>query len=61
MAPITDALHLHPNVESKWIAWLRTTDHKNIGILYLSTAFFFFLVGGIEALVGIDLALPPGN
>ena len=29
--------------------WLTTTDHKKIGTLYLFTALFFFLVGGLEA------------
>jgi cytochrome c oxidase subunit 1 len=32
-------------------SWITTTDHKRIGILYGVTAFFFFLVGGLEALV----------
>ncbi|HEY4188019.1 MAG TPA: cytochrome c oxidase subunit I [Polyangia bacterium] len=32
-------------------SWVATVDHKRIGILYLSTAFFFFGVGGIEALL----------
>jgi cytochrome c oxidase subunit 1 len=31
--------------------WLTTVDHKKIGILYLYTTFFFFLVGGIMALL----------
>src|SRR5947207_15027374 len=31
------------------VSWLTTTDHKRIGILYISTAFFFFLVGGLLA------------
>ena len=31
--------------------WLTTIDHKRIGILYGVSAFVFFLVGGIEALV----------
>ena len=31
------------------MAWLTTVDHKKIGILYLYTTFFFFLVGGIMA------------
>ncbi|HET7458027.1 MAG TPA: cytochrome c oxidase subunit I [Gemmatimonadaceae bacterium] len=30
-------------------SWLATTDHKRIGLLYLYTALFFFVVGGIEA------------
>jgi len=31
--------------------WLTTTDHKRIGLLYYGTAFGFFLVGGLEALI----------
>jgi cytochrome c oxidase subunit 1 len=31
--------------------WLTTIDHKKIGILYLVTAFVFFLLGGLEALL----------
>jgi cytochrome c oxidase subunit I len=33
------------------VAWLTTTDHKKIGILYLVTSFGFFLVGGLLALL----------
>jgi cytochrome c oxidase subunit 1 len=32
-------------------SWISTVDHKRIGIMYLVTTFFFFLVGGIFALV----------
>src|SRR5262245_31457638 len=32
-------------------AWMTTTDHKRIGILYLYTSLFFFLFGGLEAVV----------
>ena len=32
-------------------SWITTIDHKRIGILYGVTALFFFLVGGLEALV----------
>ncbi len=31
--------------------WLTTVDHKKIGIMYLYTTFFFFLVGGVMALL----------
>lgn len=33
------------------VGWLTTIDHKRIGILYLMTAFFWFLVGGLEAMM----------
>jgi cytochrome c oxidase subunit I len=40
-------------------SWLTTVDHKRIGVLYGLTAFFFFLVGGVEALIlRIQLATP---
>jgi len=39
--------------------WVATVDHKRIGILYLLTTLFFFLVGGVEALLmRIQLARP---
>ena len=31
--------------------WLATVDHKRIGIRYMCTAFFFLLIGGLEALM----------
>jgi len=31
------------------VAWLTTTDHKKIGLLYCVTAFTFFLIGGALA------------
>ncbi|HET8577265.1 MAG TPA: cytochrome c oxidase subunit I [Methylomirabilota bacterium] len=40
-------------------SWITTVDHKRIGILYGSTAFIGFLVGGIEALImRLQLAVP---
>jgi len=33
------------------MAWLTTTDHKKIGISYIVTAFGFFMLGGVLALV----------
>src|SRR3990172_12022110 len=40
-------------------SWLTTVDHKRVGILYGATAFFFFLLGGIEAiLLRIQLGSP---
>lgn len=41
------------------VKWLTTTDHKVIGHLYLITAFTFFLIGGIMAMViRLELAHP---
>ncbi|QES05328.1 cytochrome c oxidase subunit I [Streptomyces venezuelae] len=41
------------------IDWLTTTDHKKIGHLYLVTAFLFFLVAGLMAmLMRAELARP---
>jgi cytochrome c oxidase subunit 1 len=49
----------HPSEHGGLWVWLSTVDHKKIGILYGVTALFFFLVGGIEALlVRIQLATP---
>src|SRR5215510_1326437 len=40
-------------------AWLTTTDHKKIGILYVINSFVFFFIGGLLALgVRTELAAP---
>lgn len=42
--------------------WLTTVDHKKIGILYMIAGGFFFLVGGLEALmIRIQLWKPLNN
>ena len=38
-------------LRSRIWSWVTTTDHKRIGILYGVSAFAFFLVGGLEALI----------
>jgi cytochrome c oxidase subunit 1 len=40
--------------------WLTTTNHKKIGILYILTTFFFFGVGGVEALLIRTELMRPG-
>lgn len=41
------------------VKWMTTTDHKVIGHLYLITAFTFFLIGGVMAMViRLELAHP---
>ncbi|MED4072529.1 cytochrome c oxidase subunit I [Priestia endophytica] len=49
------------NTKPKSVLWdyLTTVDHKKIAILYLVAGGFFFIVGGIEAmLIRIQLAIP---
>ncbi len=42
--------------------WLTTVDHKKIGILYSVTAFAFFIIGGLEALLlRMQLGSPDNN
>jgi len=59
-APLPQARHAARWEKNKGIlGWLTTVDHKKIGIMYLYTTFFFFIVGGIMALlVRIQLAEP---
>ena len=40
-----------PQAAHGFWSWISTVDHKRIGILYGVTAFLFFLVGGVEALL----------
>jgi cytochrome c oxidase subunit I len=50
-----------PAARRRNVVWdyMTTVDHKKIGILYGVTALFFFVVGGIEALlIRIQLAQP---
>ncbi len=40
-------------------AWLTTVDHKKIGIMYILSSVFFFIVGGVLALImRLQLAQP---
>jgi cytochrome c oxidase subunit 1 len=49
-----------PAAAGVW-SWITTVDHKRIGILYGVSAFAFFLIGGLEALlIRLQLAWP-GN
>jgi cytochrome c oxidase subunit 1 len=43
------------------MSWIKTVDHKRIGILYGSTAFLFFLIGGLEALFMRIQLMKPDN
>lgn len=49
---------IHPWVKR----WLTTTNHKEIGILYIVTSLYFLFIGGLLAeLVRIQLAVPENN
>jgi cytochrome c oxidase subunit 1 len=51
-----------PQGGNGWRDWLSSVDHKKIGIMYGVAAMFFFLVGGIEALlIRLQLAAPEGQ
>ncbi|HZC04751.1 MAG TPA: cbb3-type cytochrome c oxidase subunit I [Ktedonobacterales bacterium] len=43
------------------LAWITSTDHKKIGVAYIYTAFIFFILAGIEALVMRTQLSTPNN
>src|SRR5207248_6031251 len=50
------------NVKTGVKAWLLTTDHKRIGILYLWTILVFFLIASVAAaMMRIELLTPQGD
>ncbi|HEX2052219.1 MAG TPA: cytochrome c oxidase subunit I [Actinomycetota bacterium] len=51
-----------PRAKNGLWSWVTTVDHKRIGILYGYTAFVFFILGGLEALlIRMQLATPDGD
>jgi cytochrome c oxidase subunit 1 len=55
----TAGLLRRPSATTGFWSWVTTVDHKKIGILYGVTAFAFFIVGGVEALlIRLQLAQP---
>ncbi|HJO98329.1 MAG: cytochrome c oxidase subunit I [Acidimicrobiales bacterium] len=55
-------VYTRPRGGNGWRDWITTVDHKKIGILYGVAALFFFVVGGIEALlIRLQLATPNGT
>ena len=58
---IEGAVAEHHGERGAW-AWLTTTDHKRIGVLYGVSAILFFIIGGVEALlIRTQLAVPNGD
>ena len=43
--------HEHGTYSGGIMSWITTVDHKRIGVMYFVSAFVFFLVGGLEALL----------
>ncbi|HEY8202740.1 MAG TPA: cbb3-type cytochrome c oxidase subunit I, partial [Actinomycetota bacterium] len=61
-AEVSGGLFRRPTAKTGFWAWVTTVDHKKIGILYGYTAFFFFILGGLEALlIRSQLATPAGK
>ncbi len=55
-------LFTRPDHKTGLVSWLTTVDHKRIGFLYGVSSLFFFLVGGVEALmIRLQLAVPNNN
>ncbi|MCU1353633.1 MAG: putative cytochrome c oxidase subunit I/subunit [Acidimicrobiales bacterium] len=51
-----------PQSNTGWRSWVTTVDHKKLGIMYGAAALFFFVIGGLEALlIRIQLATPNGK
>lgn len=42
-------------------SWITTVDHKRIGMMYGVSAFFFFLLGGLEAMIIRTQLIRPNN
>jgi len=57
--PVT--LLRRPTAKTGLVAWLTTVDHKKIGLLYGAFAAFFFLLGGVEALLIRTQLIVPNN
>jgi cytochrome c oxidase subunit 1 len=56
---LTLAARERPRFRTRAYGWMTTTDHKKIGVLYIVTAFFFFVVAGLLAeMIRAELAQP---
>jgi cytochrome c oxidase subunit 1 len=60
-APKPIALLPRPMAKTGLVSWLTTVDHKKIGLMYAGFACFFFLVGGLEALLIRTQLIVPNN
>ena len=60
MSTTTDEMHGHHGADKGLMRWVRTTNHKDIGTLYLWFAFTMLLIGGAMAMVIRLELLQPG-
>ncbi|MEA2641230.1 MAG: cytochrome c oxidase subunit [Chloroflexota bacterium] len=60
-SPIAERRVLRPIAPTGVWSWITTIDHKRIGVLYGTTAFIFFLIGGLEALLMRTQLIRPNN
>src|SRR6478672_9550071 len=62
VVPPQHGLLRRPRATTGFWSWFTTVDHKKIGILYVSTALVFFVLGGLEALlIRMQLFQPNGS
>jgi cytochrome c oxidase subunit 1 len=61
MATTVATAHAPAETQSGVWSWITTVDHKRIGALYGVTAFLFFMLGGIEALLLRIQLMKPEN
>jgi cytochrome c oxidase subunit I len=62
VAVVSEPRVVHPEpLRGGIMAWLTTTDHKKIGILYLLNSFLFFAIAGIFALLMRTELAKPGS
>ncbi len=54
-------LFARPTAKTGLVGWITTVDHKKIGMMYAAFAIFFFLVGGLEALLIRTQLIVPNN
>ncbi|MEX2588448.1 MAG: cytochrome c oxidase subunit I [Actinomycetota bacterium] len=60
--PATPRFLRRPSAKTGIWSWVTTVDHKRIGIMYGYTAFAFFILGGLEALlIRLQLATADGQ
>ncbi|MBW3591773.1 MAG: cytochrome c oxidase subunit I [Actinobacteria bacterium] len=60
--PTTPRFLRRPSAKTGIWSWVTTVDHKRIGVMYGYTAFAFFILGGLEALlIRLQLATADGE